>query len=236
MNKFEEYNATNIVPQFTLLKKFNKLCEYLSKNPTVNIFIYDGSYVSGTTNYDVSKIQHPNNEVESGDLILFNNGYAAQIDAIGTNYFIIGEKVVLGMQGPQGAVGPQGPQGIQGIQGIQGPQGETGPQGPETKLYFHKITISTTGGYRNLFTHLYITLKSNTIINTFAGLVNALNFPPNVSSIALNAVDYKDFDDDAAEWYFLLQITSTKMDVYKLASPNTLIQKNYVITDDVKEL
>ena len=56
MNKFEEYNATNIVPQFTLLKKFNKLCEYLSKNPTVNIFIYDGSYVSGTTNYDVSKI------------------------------------------------------------------------------------------------------------------------------------------------------------------------------------
>ena len=32
MNNFKDYNASQIVPQMTLIKKFNKLIEWLIKN------------------------------------------------------------------------------------------------------------------------------------------------------------------------------------------------------------
>lgn len=171
MNKFEKYNATNIVPQFTLLKKFNKLCEYLSKNPTVNVFIYEDSYNSGTRIYDISKIQHPNNEVEQGDLVLFNNGYVAQIDAIGISSFVIEENIIsiVGPQGPQGPQGETGLQGETGPQGPQGPQGETGPQGPQgasgSSIYKH--TISGIDEYDEPWSIIIFSLRSTPYTNLY---------------------------------------------------------------------
>ena len=44
MNKFDEYNASQIVPQRTLLQKFNKIVEYLKQNPTINLYFAKINY------------------------------------------------------------------------------------------------------------------------------------------------------------------------------------------------
>ena len=128
MNKFESYNASQIVPQRTLLEKFNKLVEYLSKNPTVNLFFVNVDYTGNI--YNKSDIVNNGHQLELGDIIVFKNCYYSVVSSIGeTTFAIINATSFKGESGATGATGPQGPQGIQGIQGPQGIQGIQGPQG-----------------------------------------------------------------------------------------------------------
>ena len=133
MNKFEEFNASVLVKQGTLLKKYEWLIKYLKENPTVNIFIYNGNFVEGTLIYNSSYLDKRNHEVTTDDLVLFKNGFIGRIDSFGEVNFVIANNFAYqgpqGPQGIQGETGPQGPQGIQGETGPQGIQGETGPQG-----------------------------------------------------------------------------------------------------------
>ena len=138
MNKFEEYNASVLSKQSTLIKKYECLLKFMQENPTCNIFSYNGNYSDDEENYLLSNITNKKYKLRSDDIVLFKNGYYGIVNLVGEVYFSMRSiSIVQGQQGPQGETGPQGPQGETGPQGPQGetgpqgPQGETGPQGPQ---------------------------------------------------------------------------------------------------------
>ena len=154
-NKFEDYNASQITPQYTLLKKFYALIKFLKENPTYNVYYSSENYTNDITSYDVANVDLRNHELKSGDLIIFKNGYAGFIDAVGTNTFtILHGLYIIGPQGPQGETGPQGPQGIQGE---QGPQGETGADGSSVRILPNAESCVNLGdGYLDTYGHLQV--------------------------------------------------------------------------------
>lgn len=127
MNKFEEYNASYLTKQGTLLKKYEGLIKFLKENPTCNIFQYNGDYVEGTIIYSSSSLLTKSYKVFAGDLVLFKNGYYASIDSYGEENFVISNPGI-GLQGPKGE---KGETGEKGEPGEKGETGETGPQGPQ---------------------------------------------------------------------------------------------------------
>ena len=139
MNKFEEYESSQITPQKTLLVKMNKIIEYLRDNPTINIFLYDDKFISEQTIYNIESLTLYNHNLHIGDFILFSNNYHAIVNALGNNTFTVSKAVEIprglqgerGPQGIQGETGPQGERGPQGIQGIKGEKGDTGERGPQ---------------------------------------------------------------------------------------------------------
>ena len=154
-NKFEDYNSSQITPQYTLLKKFYALIKFLKENPTYNVYYSSENYTNDITSYDVSNVDLRNHELKSGDLIIFKNGYAGFIDAVGNNTFtILHGLYIIGPQGPQGETGPQGPQGIQGE---QGPQGENGVDGSSVRILPNAESCVNLGdGYLDNSGHLQV--------------------------------------------------------------------------------
>lgn len=136
MNKFEEFNASVLVKQGTLLKKYEWLIKYLKENPTCNIYLSSQDFEEGTLIYSTSNLDGRNYNITPDDIVLFKNGYIAVIDSIGETSFVIRNQFIF-----------QGPQGPQGIQGIQGETGETGPE----NLFVTTIkSFSPTGNYVNI--------------------------------------------------------------------------------------
>ena len=146
------YTPSHLTENEVILEKLNHIIEYLLKNPSYQVFAYNGGFISGTLTYEIANIINSNN-INVADVVVFNNGYYGIISEITETEFTLtagisligpqgpqGDKGDTGAQGPQGlkgdtgAQGPQGPQGVKGDTGAQGPQGlkgDKGAQGPQ---------------------------------------------------------------------------------------------------------
>lgn len=84
-NKFDDYNASYITPQYTLLKKLNKIIEFLHLNPTYNVFAYtEDIRDSLSSSYDTTLVQTgEDRKLYVGDWVIGENkvaGLVSQID------------------------------------------------------------------------------------------------------------------------------------------------------------
>ena len=62
-NKFTDYNSSQIVPQKTLLEKFNQLIKYMVDNPTVNIYMIKTSYFENKETYRLEDVVNRNKKI-----------------------------------------------------------------------------------------------------------------------------------------------------------------------------
>lgn len=144
------YTPSHLTENEVILEKLNEIIDYLIKNPSYQVYVYNGGFISGTLTYEIANIINSNN-INVADVVVFNNGYYGVISEITETEFTLSQGISLigpqgpqgvkgdtgtqgpkgdtGPQGPQGPEGPQGPQGVKGDTGTQGPKGETGPQG-----------------------------------------------------------------------------------------------------------
>ena len=131
------YTPSHLTENEVILEKLNQIIDYLIKNPSYQVYVYNGGFISGTLTYEIANIINSNN-INVADVVVFNNGYYGIISEITETEFTLTAGIsLIGPQGPQGVkgdTGPQGPQGLKGDTGPQGPQGvkgDTGAQGPK---------------------------------------------------------------------------------------------------------
>ena len=128
------YTPSHLTENEVILEKLNQIIDYLIKNPSYQVFAYNGGFISGTLTYEIANIINSNN-INVADVVVFNNGYYGIISEITETEFTLTAGIsLIGPQGPQGVkgdTGPQGPKGDTGPQGPQGVKGDTGPQGPK---------------------------------------------------------------------------------------------------------
>lgn len=109
MNKFEEYNSSQIAPQCTLLQKFKRLLDYLKSNPTYNIYKSTASYADGRTIYSISNIELRQNEIKKGDAVVFDNAYLGFVESVGdTTITVLSACLIKGQKGEKGEKGETG--------------------------------------------------------------------------------------------------------------------------------
>lgn len=128
------YTPSHLTENEVILEKLNQIIDYLIKNPSYQVYVYNGGFISGTLTYEIANIINSNN-INVADVVVFNNGYYGIISEITETEFTLTVGIsLIGPQGPQGVkgdTGPQGPKGDTGPQGPQGVKGDTGPQGPK---------------------------------------------------------------------------------------------------------
>lgn len=116
------YTPSHLTENEVILEKLNQIIDYLIKNPSYQVYAYNGGFISGTLTYEIANIINSNN-INVADVVVFNNGYYGIISEITETEFTLSQGISL--------IGPQGPQGVKGDTGAQGPKGDTGPQGPQ---------------------------------------------------------------------------------------------------------
>ena len=128
------YTPSHLTENEVILEKLNQIIDYLIKNPSYQVYVYNGGFISGTLTYEIANIINSSN-INVADVVVFNNGYYGIISEITETEFTLSQGIsLIGPQGPQGVkgdTGPQGPKGDTGPQGPQGVKGDTGPQGPK---------------------------------------------------------------------------------------------------------
>ena len=126
------YTPSHLTENEVILEKLNQIIDYLIKNPSYQVYVYNGGFISGTLTYEIANIINSNN-INVADVVVFNNGYYGIISEITETEFTLTAGISLigpqGPQGPKGDTGPQGPQGVKGDTGAQGPKGDTGATG-----------------------------------------------------------------------------------------------------------
>lgn len=109
MNKFEEYNASEITPQHTLLKKFQKLLDYLKLNPTYNVYKTSDDFDETQQAYFLENVELHSNLLKKGDAIVFDNTYLGFVESVGdTTFTILSAVLFKGAKGDQGEKGDTG--------------------------------------------------------------------------------------------------------------------------------
>ena len=116
------YTPSHLTENDVILEKLNQIIDYLIKNPSYQVYAYNGGFISGTLTYEIANIINSSN-INVADVVVFNNGYYGIISEITETEFTLTAGISL--------IGPQGPQGVKGDTGAQGPKGDTGPQGPQ---------------------------------------------------------------------------------------------------------
>lgn len=111
------YTPSHLTENEVILEKLNQIIDYLIKNPSYQVYAYNGSFVEGTLTYSIANITDSRN-INVGDVVIFDNGYYGVISEISEIHFTLSKGVA-----PMGTQGPQGPQGIQGKQGEKGDSG-----------------------------------------------------------------------------------------------------------------
>ena len=111
------YTPSHLTENEVILEKLNQIIEYLIKNPSYQVYVYNGGFISGTLTYEIANIINSNN-INVADVVVFNNGYYGIISEITETEFTLTAGISL--------IGPQGPQGVKGDTGPQGPKGDTG--------------------------------------------------------------------------------------------------------------
>lgn len=125
------YTPSHLTENEVILEKLNEIIDYLIKNPSYQVYAYNGGFISGTLTYEIANIINSNN-INVADVVVFNNGYYGIISEITETEFTLSQGIsLIGPQGVKGDTGAQGPKGDTGPQGPQGPEGPQGPQGPK---------------------------------------------------------------------------------------------------------
>ena len=115
------YTPSHLTENEVILEKLNQIIDYLLKNPSYQVYVYNGGFISGTLTYEIANVLNSKN-INVADVVVFQNGYYGVISEITETEFTLTAGISL--------IGPQGPQGVKGDTGAQGPQGPEGPQGP----------------------------------------------------------------------------------------------------------
>lgn len=105
------YTPTQLAENKVILEKLNKIIEYLSLNPSYQVYAYNGGFISGTLTYEIANIINSNN-INVADVVVFSNGYYGVISEITETEFTLTAGISL--IGPQGAKGDKGDKGDYG--------------------------------------------------------------------------------------------------------------------------
>ena len=105
------YTPTQLAENKVILEKLNKIIEYLSLNPSYQVYAYNGGFISGTLTYEIANIINSSN-INVADVVVFSNGYYGVISEITETEFTITKGISL--------IGPQGPKGDKGDKGDYG--------------------------------------------------------------------------------------------------------------------
>ena len=93
------YTPTHLTENEVILEKLNEISEYLIKNPSYQVFAYNGNYVDGTLTYTISNIIDSSN-LDIGDVVIFENSYYGIVSEITETDFTLLKGVAV--TGPQG--------------------------------------------------------------------------------------------------------------------------------------
>ena len=105
------YTPTQLAENKVILEKLNKIIEYLSLNPSYQVYAYNGGFISGTLTYEIANIINSSN-INVADVVVFQNGYYGVISGITEPEFTLTAGISL--------IGPQGPKGDKGDKGDYG--------------------------------------------------------------------------------------------------------------------
>ena len=105
------YTPTQLAENKVILEKLNKIIEYLSLNPSYQVYAYNGGFISGTLTYEIANIINSSN-INVADVVVFQNGYYGVISEISETEFTLSQGISL--------IGPQGPKGDKGDKGDYG--------------------------------------------------------------------------------------------------------------------
>ena len=93
------YTPSHLTENEVILEKLNQIIDYLIKNPTYQVFAYNGNYVEGTLTYTISNIIDSSN-LSIGDVVIFENSYYGVVSEItGTDVSVSKGIAVMGPQG-----------------------------------------------------------------------------------------------------------------------------------------
>ena len=105
------YTPSHLTENEVILEKLNQIIDYLLKNPSYQVYVYNGGFISGTLTYEIANIINSNN-INVADVVVFNNGYYGIISEITETEFTLSQGISL--IGPQGAKGDKGDKGDYG--------------------------------------------------------------------------------------------------------------------------
>ena len=92
------YTPTHLTENEVILEKLNEITEYLIKNPSYQVFAYNGNYVNGTLTYTISNIIDSSN-LDIGDVVIFENSYYGIVSEITeTDFTLLKGVAVTGSQ------------------------------------------------------------------------------------------------------------------------------------------
>ena len=101
------YNPSSFATNKTILQAIEELKNYLKQNPCYKVYYVGTAYVVGTTTYNLSDVDDPDDTMTAGDIVFFNNSYYASVTVKDTNTFDIDPAVDF-----RGATGSTGAQGV----------------------------------------------------------------------------------------------------------------------------
>lgn len=93
------YTPSQLTENEVILEKLNQIIDYLLKNPSYQVYAYNGSFVEGTLTYAIANITESRN-INVGDVVIFDNGYYGVISEITEMHFTLSKGVA-----PMGAPG-----------------------------------------------------------------------------------------------------------------------------------
>lgn len=102
------YTPSHLTENEVILEKLNQIIDYLTKNPSYQVYAYNGGFVEGTLTYEIANITDSRN-INVADVVIFNNGYYGVISEITETEFTLASGISL--IGPQGAKGDKGDKG-----------------------------------------------------------------------------------------------------------------------------
>ena len=93
------YTPSHLTKNEVILEKLNEIIGYLLKNPSYQVFAYNGNFVEGTLTYVISNIIDSSN-LNIGDVVIFENSYYGVVSEITETDFTLAKGVAV--TGPQG--------------------------------------------------------------------------------------------------------------------------------------
>ena len=68
------YTPSHLTENEVILEKLNQIIDYLIKNPSYQVYAYNGDFVEGTLTYLITNITESRN-INVGDVVIFENSY-----------------------------------------------------------------------------------------------------------------------------------------------------------------
>ena len=93
------YTPSHLTENEVILEKLNQIIDYLSKNPSYQVYVYNGGFISGTLTYEIANVINSRN-LNIGDVVIFENSYYGVVSGITETVFSISNGVAV--TGPQG--------------------------------------------------------------------------------------------------------------------------------------